>query len=157
MQKITKFVPAPILVGVELNPGPRPSIPLPEKERWRCVFLAEENGLNPTQIARKLKCTRQTVYDTLDREAETGTVHDRPRPGRKRKLSTKEEKKLVKKAQKLGARQAARQFSARNRKKISENTVRITMKKYHFFYLKRKKIQKLKKKEKRRGWNMQEK
>src|ERR1700722_16634868 len=66
MQKITKFVPAPILVGVELNPGPRPSIPLPEKERWRCVFLAEENGLNPTQIARKLKWTRKKLNNSLD-------------------------------------------------------------------------------------------
>ena len=149
IKKVIKFVPAPLLVGVELNPGPRESKHLPEPDRWRIIFLKEENGLNPTQIARKMKIGRDTVYDTLNRYEETGTVHDRPGRGRKRILSTKEEKKVVKKARKIGATQTARQFSANNNK-ISRQTVGRVMKKYYFFYLKRKKIQKLKKKDKER-------
>ena len=74
-----------------------------------------------------------------NRYGETGTVHDRPGRGRKRILSTKEEKKVVKKARKIGATQTARQFSANNNKKISRQTVGRVMKKYYFFYLKRKK------------------
>jgi len=147
-RKIIKFVPAPLLVGIELNPGPRGSKHLSEPQRWRIVFLNEENGLNETQIARKMKITRDTVYDTLQRYAETGTVHDRPGRGRKRKLTEKEEKKIVKRAQKVGARQAAREYSSRKGKKLNEITVRRVMKKYHFFYLKRKKIQKLKQRDK---------
>lgn len=129
------FVPAPLLVGIELNPGPEQ---LSEKERWWIVFLSQENGRNPSQIAREVGCTRQTVYDVLARERETGHVRNRTGSGRKRKLTTEEEKRVIKRAQKVGATQAAREFSTRNPKKVSDCTVRKTLKKYKFFYLKKK-------------------
>ena len=113
---------------------------LSEKERWRIVFLSKENGLTPTQISRKVGCSRQAVYDVLDKEQETGTVKDRPRSGRKRKFTTKEEKKIVKKARKVGALQTAREFSVNNPKRVSDMTVRRMMKKHKFFYLNLKKI-----------------
>jgi transposase len=139
-----KSVPAPLLIGIELNPGPKAFEHLSVKERWFIVFLSEENGRNPTQIAKRMGCTRKTVSKILKKERETGDVEDRPRSGRKRKLSTKEEKKIVKKAQKVGARKAAREFSAQGEKKLNEITIRRAMKKHQFFYLKKKKIQKLK-------------
>lgn len=141
-REITKFVPSPLLVGIELNPGPGRGEDLTESDRWRIVFLKSENGLNPSQIAKKIPCTRPTVYKILDKYEKTGTVHDRPRMGRKRKLTGSEEKEIVKRARKVGATQAARESK---RKKVSRFTVARTMKKYHFFYLKKKKIQKLKK------------
>jgi hypothetical protein len=115
-RKIIKFVPAPLLVGIELNPGPRGSKHLSEPQRWRIVFLNEENGLNETQIARKMKITRDTVYDTLQRYAETGTVHDRPGRGRKRKLTEKEEKRIVKRAQSWCPPSGARIFIKKGEK-----------------------------------------
>ena len=108
--KKPKFVPPPLLIGIELNPGPRVTHELSEKQRWRIVFLSEENGLNPTEIAKKVGCTRHTVYNVLEKEKKTGKVKNYPKSGRKRKLTAKEEKKIVKKAQKVGATQAARQF-----------------------------------------------
>ena len=60
-EKVISFVPAPLLVGVELNPGPPKGTHLSEKDRWRCVFLSEENNLGPVEIARKLKTTKKTV------------------------------------------------------------------------------------------------
>jgi transposase len=140
-QKKSKFVPAPLLIGIELNPGPKAYTKLSTKERWFIVFLSEENKLNPTQIAKKIGCAKNTVYSILKKEQETGDVEDYPRSGRKRKLTTKEEKKVVKKAQKLGATQTAREFSTNSGEKINERTVRRIMKKHSFFYLKKKKFQ----------------
>ena len=77
-------------------------------------------------------------------------MHNRPKSGRKRKLTKEEEKKVVKKAQKVGANQTAREFTSKRSQQVSERTVRRTMKKYKFFYLKKKKIPKLKTKDKER-------
>ena len=93
----SQSVPAPFLVGIELNPGPTP---LTEKQRWWIVFLSQEEGRTPTEIARKVGCSRPTVYSVLNKESETGTVHNRPKSGRKRKLTKEEEKKVVKKHRK---------------------------------------------------------
>jgi transposase len=147
-QKIIKFVPAALLIGVELNPGPKAQKHLPESERWRIVFLRNENGLNPTKIAKKIGCSRNTVYEILNKYDQTGSVHDRPGRGRKRKVTEAEEKAIVRKARKIGATQTAREWRGNNRKKISDFTVRKIMKKHHYFYLKKKKIQKLKQRDK---------
>lgn len=152
-RKKPNFVPAPFLVGVELNPGPIPSEHLSEKDRWWIVFYSEENRLNPTQISRKMGCTRRTVYEVLEKERETHSVKDRPRSGRKRKLTTAEEKRVVKKAQKVGATQAARDFSSHGSKTITDFTVRKVLKKYKFFYLKRKKIPRLTQDQKEKRMN----
>lgn len=136
-------LPPLLLVGVELNPGPKTSAQLTEKERWWIVFLSQRNGKSPTEIAREVGCSRQTVYAVLKKERKTGEIKDLPRTGRKRKLTTSEEKAVVKRTQKVGAIQTAREFSAQNPKTISDYTVRKTMKKYKFFYLKKKKIPKL--------------
>jgi len=60
-----KFVPAPRLVCIETNPGPPRR--LSEKNRWKVIIYNEEFHLTPTGIARKLKTSRPTIYDTLQR------------------------------------------------------------------------------------------
>jgi transposase len=68
------------------------------------VFNHKDLKLDPPQIARALKMNKNSVENTIDKYEKTGTVHDRPKTGRKRKLSTKEVKQAVKKAKKGKAR-----------------------------------------------------
>jgi len=89
-------------------------------------FTPKKIASTPTQISRKMGCTRRTVYEVLEKERETI-----------------EEKCVVKKAQKVGATQAARDFSPHGSKTITDFIVRKVLKKYKFFYLKRKKIPRL--------------
>ena len=98
---------------------------------------------------KRVHCDRSTVYRVLERESETGTVHDRPRSGRKRKLTREEEQVVVRKARKVGAIKAAREYSLERSKNINEHTVRRTMKR-HKFLSQEEKIPKLKAKDKER-------
>ena len=138
--KRKKFVPAPRLVCVEENPGPRPSTPLEEEKRWKIVFFKKEMKLNNSQIARKCKTTRSTVLDTLQRYEQTGTVHDRPHPGKKRKLSTAEVKEVVKKAKK---KKCAPEIARQLNNKVSPSTIQRTLKREGLFYGRIKKVERL--------------
>ena len=62
------------------------------------IIYNEDFHLTPTGIARKLKTSRPTIYDTLQRYEETGTVTDRPKSGRDRIYSASDEKKILKRA-----------------------------------------------------------
>jgi len=95
------WVPAPFLVGVELNPGPNDRRNLDTRRKWEIVVLAEQAkqwGVNYTWIGRKVGCSHQTVKNVLQKYQETGSIDNRPGKGRKRIFSEKEEKKIVKKA-----------------------------------------------------------
>ena len=108
VSKRKKFVPAPRLVCVEENPGPHFSTHLEEEERWKIIFIMKEQKkekFNVSEIARKVKTSRPTVYETSQRYEETGTVHDREHTDRKRKLSKSEVKKAVRSAKKKNAHQ----------------------------------------------------
>src|SRR3569832_668265 len=61
------FVPAPPLVGVEPNLGPRESRKLSEEERWLVIFLSTEEHRSPTAITRRLGISRHTVYNVLNK------------------------------------------------------------------------------------------
>jgi len=94
-------VPAPPLIGVELNPGPKHGVHLDEKMKWKIVLWAEETkGKTPnyTRIGRKAGCSRHAVRKILDKYKETGSVEDRPGRGRKRIFSDHEAKLIAKKA-----------------------------------------------------------
>ena len=78
-------------MGIELNPGPSETGYLDEETRWEIVFLIKRNHLTPTQVSKELNVSRPTVYQVWDKYQGTGTVHDRPKSGRKRKLSAAEE------------------------------------------------------------------
>jgi transposase len=128
---------------VELNPGPPR---LPTKQRWQIVFLAETEK-NPrtkkpyfSKIARKVKCSVNTVKDILLKYEQTGDVEDLPRCGRKRKLSDREAKAMVKKAKKG---KFAPEIAHESKKKIGVRTVQNTLKKAGIKYLKIKKVEKL--------------
>ena len=79
------YVPAPRLVCVELNPGPKPGKKpksgrhLSEEDRWRIVFLRNDVNLSLREIAQRIPTTQATILSVLKKYTETGTVHDRPR------------------------------------------------------------------------------
>jgi DNA-binding transcriptional regulator YhcF (GntR family) len=121
-------VPAPRLVCVELNPGPRRGKNISEEKKWEIVIDAKKQmkktKLKPniSQLARSHKVQRNTVSQLLQKYQESGTVHDRTRSGRKRKFSEKEITKVVKKAKK--ERKAAPELARESKKKVSVRTVR---------------------------------
>ena len=60
------------------------------------VLKRKDEKKGSREIAKEL--SRSGVDKLIQKYQETGTVHDRPKSGRKRKLSTAEVKKAVKKA-----------------------------------------------------------
>jgi transposase len=131
---------------VELNPGPEE---LSDYQRWKCVILDEQKK-KPATIAREVKCDPVTVIRTVKRYKETKTVDDRPRSGRKRKLSRKQERKIYKKARQ---RKSARKISEELQNEgisYDERSVRRRLKEEKFFFLPPRKIQRLSKAHKKR-------
>jgi len=133
-------VPAPRLVGIHPNPGPGRSIPLTEEQRWRVVFLHKENKLSPTQIANKMKIKYDTASSIIQKHEETGTVHDLPRSGRKRKLDAKDDKKIL---QLVKKKKCAPEISRSLDEKVTPRTIRRRLKELGFFYGRVIKIEKL--------------
>ena len=64
------------------------------QERMRVVVLNEE-GYSMNSIAKRLKMGRRTVQEIVKKYAETGEVKDRLGRGRKKKTSTREDRKIV--------------------------------------------------------------
>lgn len=113
---------------------------LPEETRWRIIFLWKDQQLSPYKIAQKLKIHHQSAQDIIEKYKQTGSVHDRPHPGRKRKLSTTDVKQVVKMAKK---KKSAPQIARCLKKKVSPITIQRRLKEEGFFYGKIKKIEKL--------------
>ena len=127
-------------MGVELNPGPGNGQHLEDEKKWEIVFLGKKKNPNISAIARKVGCSRPTVYDVLAKYRKTGTVKDLAGRGRKRKLSEGEAKNMVKKAKKG---KCAPQIARECKKKVSTRTVRRELRKGGVRYLKIKKVEKL--------------
>jgi transposase len=143
-------VPAPRLVGVELNPGPSPrrsprQIPrLTEEQRWRVIHLSTEMHLSPAQIARRMTISRQTVYSLLQKYSETKSIRDRAGRGRKRKMTKADEKKVMKKARKeKGAPEIVRELKKESGLVVGEDTVRRVIREHKLRYLVKLKVQEL--------------
>ena len=81
-----KFVPAPPLVGIHPNPGPRPRKHLSEEKRWEIVFMWKRERRTPYKIAKTLQVSYNSFSEVIKKYQETGTVHDHPHPVKKRKL-----------------------------------------------------------------------
>jgi transposase len=127
-----KSVPAPRLVGIEPNPGPGDvGNRIPEEQRWRVVFKKKDSKLTPPQIARELKMNKNTVNNILDKYEKTRTVHDRPKSGRKRKLSKAEVSRAVKKAKKG---KTAPQIARELKNKVNPRTIRRRLREAGLFY-----------------------
>ena len=124
-EKSQKISPAPPLVGVELNPGPGRGKKWDEETRWRAVLKWKDEKKGSRKIVKELEISRSGVDKLIQKYQETGTVHDRPKSGRKRKLSTAEVKKAVKKAKSgKAAPEIARDISKMKEKKTSQVSAR---------------------------------
>ena len=73
---------------------------MPEEKRWRIIFYYKEDHLPLAKIARKVGVDRHSVADIIEKYRETKTVHDRPHPGRKRKMSDSDVKIAIRMAKK---------------------------------------------------------
>ena len=54
---------------------------LNEAQRHRAVGMVE-GGLSFREVARRMGCSHQTIMKLVERNAATGSVSDRQRPGR---------------------------------------------------------------------------
>ena len=138
-------VPAPPLVGIHPNPGPRGGKRLPEEKKWRAVFRWQDNKESPWKIAKKLKMSHHTAKNIIETYKETKTVHERHHSGRKRKLSPSDTKKIVRQAKKG---KCAPQITRECNKDVAERTIQRELKRAGFFYRKIKKVEKLTKRHK---------
>ena len=84
-EKSQKISPAPPLVGVELNPGPRRGKKWDEETRWRAVLKWKDEKKGSRKIAKELEISRSGVDKLIQKYQETGTVHDRPKSGAEKK------------------------------------------------------------------------
>jgi len=142
--KAVQAVPAPYLVGVELNPGPKPGGKLSKEERWRIVFLSRNNGLSQRKIAKETKTTQATVCAVLEKYRKTQSVDDLPKTGRKKKISENEEEYIARQAKKgKKSTQLAREYGQRTGKTVHPTTVQRVLKRRHLAYLKIKTIPRL--------------
>lgn len=143
-----KFVPAPRLVGIEPNPGPgNVGNRLSEEQRWRIIFMHKDLKKTPYKIAQELKKNEQTVHNVIEKYEETGTVHDRSRSGRKRKLSNAQVNRAVRKAKKG---KAAPQIARECEVEVDPSTIRRRLREAGLFYGKVLKVEKLTKSHKER-------
>ena len=79
-----KFVPAPPLVGIHPNPGPRPRKHLSEEKRWEIVFMWKRERRTPYKIAKTLQVSYNSA-EVIKKYQET--VHD-PLHGEKTQVIT---------------------------------------------------------------------
>jgi transposase len=137
------MIPAPILVGIELNPGPALS-----QERRRDIVRWKKDGLGNNAIAEKLKVHVQTVRRWVRRCCKKPSVKtsfkNRPGQGRKRKLTKKQERQIVKKAKikDENAPQIAREMN-KIPGGVSMDTIQRTLKEHGLKYLVRRKREKI--------------
>jgi transposase len=133
------MIPAPPLVGIELNPGPSEA----EKKRDQIVLLNKTGKMNEQEIAEIVGCSRKTVTRVLKRKEKNKkknvSMKNKPGQGRKRKLTTKQEQTIAKKAKKgKDAPELASEVGD-----ISARTIRRTLRSQGLRYLVRKKEEKL--------------
>lgn len=140
------LIPAPLLVGIELNPGPAFS-----PQTRRDILRWHEDGISNKAIARKLDCDVRTVRTWVNRNRKrfsakllsNPTLTNRPGQGRKRKLSAKQERQVAKMAKidEKDAPEIAREISKKVSGGVKPTTIRVTLKKKGLKYLVREKVE----------------
>ena len=141
---LQKIVPAPRLVGVELNPGPRRGEHMSDEERWAVINLWNIENLGTRKIAKKLNLQRKNVQHLIRKYNETGTVSNKPGQGRKRKLSPGDVTR-IKKQVKSGksAEEIAREEAKTHGGKMSSTTIRNALKESGLRYVSKEEREKL--------------
>ena len=95
--QVVKDVPHPLLVCVELNPGPTPK--LNESTRQNIICFVEEAKKSIAETAKHFGVDESTVKRLKRKYKKTGSVKNLPGQGRKRKLSKSERRAVIKRAQ----------------------------------------------------------
>ena len=135
-QKKKFMIPAPLLVGVELNPGPALTV----TQRQKIIVLKQDAGLSIEKIAEKLNINVKTVRRWLERNKKGMSLTNLRGQGRKRKLTSRQEKQVRKRAKKgEDAPELARKLSRKGKKSISVTTVQRVLKRQGLKYLVREK------------------
>lgn len=134
------------MVGIETNPGPGDvGNRVSEEKRWTIIFMHKRMKNTPYKIAQSLKMNEQTVHNIIEKYKETGTVHDLPKSGRKRKLSNKQVQQAVRKAKEgKTSPQIARECET----EVSPRTIRRRLREAGLFYGRVLKVEKLTKRHK---------
>lgn len=99
---------------------------LTEVERGQIVVL-EKQGLSVSAIARQVKCARSTVRMTIKRYKESGSLTNKPKTGRKRKTTSRDERVLERMSlrdRKKGSKQLSSELFRLHNVAISPRTVR---------------------------------
>ena len=136
VKKWHEFVPSPMLVGVELNPGPQHSKHLSEEERWAVINLWKIEKLGIRTIAQKMNIRPITARKLVRKYQATESISNQPGQGRKRKLSNTDVMRVKKKAKSgKSAAVIASEESKRHRETVSERTVRRDLKEAGLRYL----------------------
>jgi len=98
---------------------------LSQGQRHHALGLAE-GGVPITQIAQRMGCTRRTIQRLIERQQETGSVDDRPRPGRERVTTPGQDRhiRLMHLRDRFRtAAQTARETQGVNHRPVSSSTV----------------------------------
>lgn len=99
---------------------------LTTQERERAIGMLSA-GISRSEVARRLGCHGSTVSRLCDRERETGTVADRPRPGQPRVTSNAQDRHIRLQHARdrfRAATQTAHETRGLWRPRVSANTVR---------------------------------
>lgn len=146
-QKSQKFVPAPRLVCIELNPGPGRGHQWSEEQKWRIITLWKYQGRSLHAIAEELEVDRRNVKRLIEKYKKTGKVERRSGQGRKRKLTRKDVGQMRKQAKRgKSAPDIARNYNRKHKqeeKTISKNTVKRELKQSGLKYLVREEVEEL--------------
>jgi transposase len=105
-------------------------MPLPVADRWKIIHTwlqAEESSRGNRTIARRCGVSHPTAAHWIRVYQETGGVEDKPRSGRPRKSSSRQDTtlhKIVNSNPTLTSRQIAAAWKKRSRVKVSKDTVK---------------------------------
>lgn len=95
-------------------------------ERWRALGMVQA-GLSYSEVGRRFNCSHHTIRRLVQRHGETGSVADRPRPGRERVTTPDQDRYILNQHLRDRFRTAsrpARETPGRHNPRISSPTVR---------------------------------
>lgn len=140
------MLPAPLLVGIELNPGPALS-----PQTRRDILRWKEDGISNNAIAKKLNRDVRTIRKWVNRNRKrfstkllsNPVVTNKPGQGRKRKLSAKQERKVLKMAKidEKDAPEIAQEMSKEVPGGVKPTAIQSALKRGGLKYLVRKKVE----------------
>ena len=102
------------------------NMPRLSKEERKRVMGMLECCISATRVAPRFRCSRETVYNLQERHQATGTTADRPRSGRTRVTSARQDRTIDREHVRnpfRTATQTARETPGHNNQRISRFTI----------------------------------